>query len=194
MPKFTSLLTAVALGAALLSSGAQAITYTVNLSVGVAAFAVGTIDTTGNFGVLADSDIASWSLLLNDGATSILLNPVNGMVQVYGDSFTATSSGLFFNFSNSGPFSAVLFQALSSPGQRFLCFNDPGGGCSGAPRAIGVTATNATVSSAENFGVAQVATVAENGVPEPATWATMITGPDAFGPRRCGAAGASVAA
>jgi hypothetical protein len=64
----------------------------------------GNIVTDGATGVLSDSDIRDWDLFLTAGDNTVeLTGPLSGndsYFNIYGTDFTATSTGLFFNFSD----------------------------------------------------------------------------------------------
>ena len=82
------------------SCNAGPITYDVNLIIGQGSV-VGTITTDGNIGVLDAGDITAWNLQLN--GVGAMLNLTNLNSNAYSDGnggdLTATTSGLYFNFS-----------------------------------------------------------------------------------------------
>jgi hypothetical protein len=60
----------------------------------------GSITTDGTIGTLSAADITSWSFCPTCGGGT--LNPSNSTVSLTGNALTATSAGLFFNFSGTG--------------------------------------------------------------------------------------------
>ena len=173
--KLAKLVAGTAVVAAMLGSvAAQAVTYTVDLTVGPGSV-TGTIDTDGTFGVLSTGNITDWSLLLDDGSTTFLLDgATNSEVIVIGTGFTATAIGLYFDFSNSTGFNAVDFQnPFIGSSINYFCLNDAGGGCSGNPSAIGLRLEGIEIGDPRT-GVTLIGSAAA--VPEPASWALMIAG------------------
>ena len=162
-----------AIVAALLASGAAATTYSVNLGVGPGGV-TGSISTDGTLGILATGNITDWSLLLDDGTSTFLLDgAANSQVVVFGDAFTATATGIYFDFSSTSPFAAVDFQNPTiGSSVNYFCLNDAGGGCSGNPSAIGLRLSGAALGELQS-GVTLIGTA---GVPEPASWAMLIAG------------------
>jgi hypothetical protein len=108
-------------------SNAASITYNMDLALGPGTI-TGFITTNGDIGVLSTGDVIDWNLTLSDGAVSLTIQP--GTVAVSGLSLTATSSGLFFDFSGvSGAF-------FGFPTDPYLCFEDATGACSLHPSTI----------------------------------------------------------
>lgn len=165
---------AAIIAAMLASVAAEAATYTVGLTVGPGSV-TGTIDTDGTLGVLSIANITDWDLLLNDGATTFLLDGIsNSAALVFGTAFTATATGLFFDFSGTSGSDAVIFQnPFIGAGINYFCLNDALGGCSGNPSAIGLRVSNVAIGDPRQ-GVTLIATA--GAVPEPASWALMIAG------------------
>lgn len=175
MTKLRTFFAGAAIAATLFGSvAANAVSYTVNLTVGPGSV-TGNIDTDGTLGVLATGNITDWNLLLNDGASTLLLDgTTNSQVLVAGDQFTATATGIFFNFSSNGPFAAVDFQNPTIGSSiNYFCLNDAGGGCSSNPSAIGLRLSGASIGDPRQ-GVTLIGSVA--GVPEPGSWTLMIAG------------------
>jgi hypothetical protein len=75
------------------------IIYDVNLTVGTGSV-TGFIETDGTLGALSSSEFVNWSLLLINGSYTYTLQPVDGVI-VNGAAVTATTTGLFFDFSES---------------------------------------------------------------------------------------------
>lgn len=84
---------------------ASSITYNVNQTIG-AGGVTGDIVTDGLTGVLSNSDILGWSLTLNNGATTTILNNTNSHLFGSGQ-LMATSQNLTYDF-NSGNYFAFL--------------------------------------------------------------------------------------
>jgi hypothetical protein len=101
-------------------SPANALTYDlVNDSSGTYEV-TGFIETDGNFGVLNDGDLVNWGLNVSVGTSNTVLNGPSGSIgAILGNDFTATSSGLFFNF---GDPNGGLLEFLS--GYGFVCFQN----------------------------------------------------------------------
>ncbi len=169
-------LAGVTVALAISSTAGAVTTYAVNDPAGPGGV-TGFIETDGTLGVLGTGNIVDYNLLLNDGSSTFdLLGPLSGnnsQVVVYGSAFTATATGLFYDFSSGGGFSAVDFQnPFIGSGVNYLCFNDTGGGCSGNPSALVVETTGSQAIQPETG----VTLVAGTGVPEPAAWAMMLVG------------------
>lgn len=174
---FKKLLASSASSAAILSSSvpASAAVYIVDLDIG-AGGATGSITTDDTLGVLSTANVTDWSLLLDDGLTTSLLDgPSNSALVVQGQDFTATSTGLFFNFDSIG---LVLFRDPNlAPAVQFLCFTG-NRTCATTRNGIEVSTTGrGNVQISPQQGVVQIATI----VPEPATWALMMLGFGAVG-------------
>ena len=94
---------AAAIGLGLLSLAQSAyaapITYSVNQTFGPGS-AVGTITTDGTIGSLASANITGWSLTLNDGTNTVLVQTGsnNSAVFITGTALTATPTNLLFNY------------------------------------------------------------------------------------------------
>jgi hypothetical protein len=103
-------------------SPANALTYDlVNDSSGTYEV-TGFIETDGNFGVLTDGDLINWGLNVSVGTSNTVMNGPQGNTSDYailGNDFTATSSGLFFNFGDPNP---GLLEFLGFYG--FVCFQN----------------------------------------------------------------------
>ena len=86
-----------------------------------------------------------------------------------GSAFTASATGLFFDFSSFGTY--LIFQS----GTGYLCFNGAGGSCDGNVSSVSVFVTGGPAQVSAVRGNLEFATVA-GAVPEPSTWAMMILG------------------
>lgn len=175
--KILSLVKTMTVPAALLSVAlampAKATVYVVNLSGG-GGTATGTISTDGTIGALSVANITGWSLDLTSGANDAAIKSSGASrVRMFGSGLTATSAGLFFDFSATN---YAIFELWPSVGTlNFLCFTG-GVNCGGATNQISIGASN-EVSTVAKTGVQQIAAVASvASVPEPASWALMIGG------------------
>jgi hypothetical protein len=152
---------------------ASATVYNVNLAVGTGS-AIGTITTDGITGVLGNTDILDWNIVLNGNPGNIftLLGPTSGSNSNFiqgGNSFTATGTTLDFNFSSSG---FALFQNPSNgSGINYLCF--AGQVCGEFGNAINLGTNVFGVNTSPQTGIQVVATTA---VPEPETYGMMLAG------------------
>jgi PEP-CTERM motif len=155
------------------TASASTITYSVDLGSGTDSV-VGEITTDGHTGILKASDVVGFSLqITSDGQTATL--STGDMVYVNGSNFTATASGLFFNFSsNSG--GNLLLDNMDGGGFNDVCFNDKSESCSDNRSAVGLTVGDQNIGAnfisetgTFEFGVAAA-------VPEPSTWAMMVLG------------------
>lgn len=111
--------------AALLPQSASAITYDVNISSGQSSV-VGQISTGDALGVLDDPNITTYSLEITNANGTNTLNNGNSIFQVSGNDFTATASGLFYNFGS------MSSSYIYITGAQVLCFNNSAGACSGS--------------------------------------------------------------
>src|SRR6185437_6794615 len=88
-----------------------------------------TITTDLNSGTLASSDITAYNIFLNDGSRTLNLTQSNSQRLVQGNALTATSAGLFFNFSNTSG-SLLAFQTpYLGAGTNYLCYQGKASGC-----------------------------------------------------------------
>src|SRR4029077_5290010 len=108
--------------------------YNVNDAVG-AGSVTGTIQTDGDIGALTTADIINWNLHLNDGTNTFdLVGPpsASDATTVVGTSFTATASGLFFDFSSSTGSFVEFRNPASGSAANYLCLQDASPQCSSA--------------------------------------------------------------
>jgi hypothetical protein len=145
------------------------IIYNVNITIpGVpatlnrAGTATGFIETDGTIGVLQAANIRDWSLALNDGFSTFTdLGPHSGNnsgLLLVGSAFTATASGLFFNFSGTDQSLVVFESPQPGSGIDFLCFADAKALCS-SPLAstLELGATLGPIQRLPERGVVEVA-------------------------------------
>ena len=159
------------LGIALFTSQyARATTYEINESVpgiGVNGF----IQTDGTTGALSQSNITGWNLTISLGPFSSDLTNQNSLAIVQGSDFTASATGLFFNFASSASPSFLDFLEPAISGQPFqqagLCFRNSASNCGlGDPSSIVVFFTFSAspfFGSIDQQGDAQIGTVAVPG-------------------------------
>ncbi|WP_136444086.1 hypothetical protein [Pacificoceanicola onchidii] len=128
-----SLIASAVLAAAVFaSSAAQAITYTVDRSVG-SALITGTIETDGTLGTLGTSNIVGYSLTLTSGGlpaspASLSLGD-GGLFFIQGDSVSATATQLLYDFSKLTNNTIVFSGNASTSSASWCLVND--GGCIG---------------------------------------------------------------
>jgi hypothetical protein len=173
MKRLHGLAAACAALAALFSTSASAdIVYSVDLISGTTSV-VGQITTDGNPGTLANGDIVGIDVVISNSAGSTTLTALNG-VSVQGVDLTATSTGLFYNFSSSD--NASFFFISNFGGGGLLCFNNSAFLCNGGSHS----AVDVSIASTSSFilesGNVEIGAVAVAAVPEPSTWAMMILG------------------
>jgi hypothetical protein len=94
----------------------------------------GSITTDGTIGVIQASNILSWDLDITDNlnpANDVVLTPSNStIVEDLGNGLTASATGLFFNFSDSG--AEFVIQGTTHgafSGYQYFCFSATGGAC-----------------------------------------------------------------
>jgi len=160
------------LSAAMVVCGAsQVCAATYNVADGVGSLSVnGTITTDGNIGVLSASDIQSWSLTISGFSSPVLLNNSNSDLNFGGNGLTATSVGLFFDYSGSS--SALDFAVPSS---SFVQWGDAG--ALGSNAGLNISSGNNSGSvgtfadgTSHRSGTGQIAEIAEvTPTPLPAT-------------------------
>ena len=179
-------LTAALVTSAAATSASGAITYSVHQIIG-AGSVIGTITTDGATGVLGKSDIVGWNLDLNGVGASINLNTGNSNALV-GNGFdpfnpaagnadlTADPTHLFFNFDglDKGYFA---FQIFDYSGANYWCNASANQGFDCVPGKT--VAPKSAFDPSAQFAAAsgnQVIGIVASGVPEPATWALLLTG------------------
>lgn len=151
---------------------ASDITYDINQTVG-SAHAVGTVTTDGTIGILTGADIVGFTLTVSNGASMDTISNTTGDESiVIGSDLTATSSGLFFNFGDTG---ATGFALTDAGQQNGICFVTATGMCTmtGISIEIGVNGTDFTNPPID--GVEQIASVPVSATPEPSSIALLGT-------------------
>jgi hypothetical protein len=117
-------------------------------------------------GVLTIGDIVSTDLTVGDGVSTVALN---GEIEFGGSALTATSTGLFFDYSQAGVFGVVDGSATSA-----YCLGAQATACGIIAQGSAIEFQSAVNGSPLGVGVVQIA--AASPVPEPATWAMMVLG------------------
>jgi hypothetical protein len=153
-------LTAILCAPALLWAGST--DYHVSIALGSASVS-GFIQTDGAIGALSAADITNWNLLLNNGSSSFdLVGPgsggTNSQLLLTGASFTATSSDLLFNFSNSSGDIVLFPNPNIGSSETWLCFEGTSNTCSGNPSSINWRVGFSSVDVLSETGVQVVAT------------------------------------
>jgi PEP-CTERM motif len=140
----------------------------------------GTITTDGNTGILHTSDIVDFNITITNPAGPNTANLTRATISFYGThatttAFTATSAGLFFDFSATDVGGQLQYLIFDSG--NYLCLNAAAGNCSGPnPSSVAIYVSGSDPLIPETGNV-EIATVAVAGsVPEPSTWAMMILG------------------
>jgi hypothetical protein len=135
------------------------------------------ITTDGTVGTLARANITDWLITLANGVNSFTLRgPLSGsnsQLLLVGNGMSATATDLLFNFSSFGSF--ALFQNPNiGSGRNWYCPEAIQANCagSGTGESINVDVRQSTVRT----GNVVLASVPAGGVPEPLTWAMMLTG------------------
>jgi PEP-CTERM motif len=172
--RIKSMAAACAALAVLFSTSASAnIVYSVDLISGTTSV-VGQITTDGHTGTpLGQGDIAGIDLVISNFAGSKTLTALNG-VTVSGSDLTATSTGLFYNFSSSD--NTSFFFISNFGGGGLLCFNNSAFLCNAGSHSavdVSIASTSSFILESGNLEIGVVGVAA---VPEPSTWAMMIVG------------------
>jgi hypothetical protein len=173
MKPLHGLAAACAVLTALFSTSASAdIVYSVDLISGTTSV-VGQITTDGHTGTpLGKGDIVGIDVVISNSAGSTTLTALNG-VTVQGGDLTATSSGLFYNFSSSDNASFFFISNFSG---SLLCFNNSAFRCNGGSLSAADVSIASTTSFILESGNVEIGVAAVAAVPEPSTWAMMILG------------------
>ena len=159
---------AALVASASLSARADDIAYHVALTAGPAS-AVGTITTDGAIGTLSGGDILTYTLTVSDAVNSESFT--SGAARVIGNDLTATSSGLFFNFGDTG-YAGLAFSDASLAYE--VCVASQGASCPGAAGSIGILVNGTDNVSGTLAGVGQIGATATT--PEPSSIALLGSG------------------
>jgi hypothetical protein len=135
------------------------------------------ITTDGTVGTLARANITDWLITLMNGANSFTLRgPLSGgnsQLLLVGTGLSATATDLSFNFSSVGSF--ALFQNPNiGSGQNWYCPESISANCAGS--GVGESINVDSRQNTPRTGNIVLASVVAGGVPEPLTWAMMLTG------------------
>lgn len=174
---------AVAIFVSASAANASNITYDVDLTIGAGGI-TGFIQTDGTIGLLQQSNITDWNLLLSDGSSTFDLSkslPAGNEqpIELVGADLSATTTNLLFNFSG-GDQGALVFtdgQTLGTGG--IGCF-EASANCLSNPAAETLTfgtSNAANLQVALLSGTQVIATIpTSSNVPEPATLALFGMG------------------
>jgi hypothetical protein len=163
------------------------ITYNISFNVGTGSVN-GTIQTDGNIGALAATDITSWNLLVTEG-TSFDLTPLNSNVQTDSSlpnlDFTATATTLSYDFSSSDV-NFLIFRNPLFGSANYVCFEDLTRRCTSGLTSPSGDIDVATSSKAPQLldltGVQVVATTGVTQTPEPGSLLLLGSGLLGVGP------------
>lgn len=169
------------LGATSLAS-ADEMTYDVNQTIVLPGDrATGYIVTDGKIGVLAETDILSWNLLLNVGTNTFDLTSVTApFVIVGGSDLSATATHLLFNFSGGDQGYFEIGDKSSGRSVFGVCFNADEG-CptvpdSGTGVAIDFSPPGLSGEGTDAAGTQVIGTVPEPSTPEPSSLLLLGSG------------------
>jgi hypothetical protein len=159
----------------------------VNQAVGVGSVA-GTITTDGTVGTtLTTADITAWNLTIGSGAGTIqLLNTqASAHMQVFGTGLTATSTGLFFNYSLDASFFLVELSSSTPGNNSYVCW-EANVNCTGGPAGIDVCVNcpngfNTGAAILTQSGTQQIASAGATTIPEPSSLLLVGLGAGAVG-------------
>lgn len=159
---------------ALAASAADAATtnYSVNQAIGLGSV-VGTIQTNGNLGVLSQSDVTGFNLLVSGPGASVELTDANSIFIDSGANFSATASDLLFDYDGAAGYLLFQFESFGT-GMKYYCNASVAGTCFQGASAIPESFDGASAQVEARIGTRVIASVAM--VPEPAGWALMLAG------------------
>lgn len=160
------------LAASLLAASANAAVYFASRTVGAGTVDI-SITTDDTLGVLTKDNILDWTIVVANNGQSTEINSGNSNVFVDGTAFSATATGLFFDFGKAGSHSVTFVTGFreSYCVQTNGCFDFNGPAEFVTP---GQFASNSV--RAARSGVVELASTTAGVVPEPATWAMMLIG------------------
>lgn len=153
------------------AANAASIVYNVSLPSPSTWTLSGTITTDGAIGALSLADITAYNLTATNGVTtSSCISSTCGLSGSSG--FSGSATQLTWDFSAS-PQPETVF---NPPTGGFLCFGPSNGACAYGNQG-NVAAYSLGVNTAQAYtGVQVLGTAATAAVPEPSTWAMMISG------------------
>lgn len=158
------------------AASAAPTTYQVDRTIGLGSI-LGSITTDGQIGILAQSDIVSWTLTLTDpslaGGSPDTISSTSALRTVVGGAdLLASGTQITFNFDSTDA-GGVILQGSDLNG---WCFTNLGSACMGTPQAeiLGFTTTGSGFEQVTHTGTEVIAQVAT--VPEPATLSLLGLG------------------
>jgi len=155
-------------------SSAMAAVYAVDTAF-LSYAARGTITTNGTVGILGQSDVTGWNLVVSAGDVSRTLTQANSEFNLSGRALEASSSRLTFDFDNPAEAAtAISFNDWST--STFLCLSAPGQFSCGDPEKAIAIGVGDDFWFTEVSGVVTVGTAAVAAVPETSTWGMMLAG------------------
>jgi hypothetical protein len=139
---------------------------------------VGEITTDAHTGTLTAKDIVSFSLQITSAGQTTTLSS-GATVLVDDKDLTATTSGLFFNFSSSSGGNFMLYNLVG--GFNYFCLNDTVGSCSSNPSSVGLNVGGQSIdtnfiSETGNFEFGVASAVPVPSMPIPAALPLFATG------------------
>jgi hypothetical protein len=166
--KYTCLFAAAVASTLLFAGAANATVYTIEGQDVPPGTVSGTITTDGALGALTLADITSTDLTVSDSSNTVALN---GVSELSGSSLTATSTGLFFDYSG---IDNNYYAVFDSAGTSAYCIATGEPTCFFILNNEVIEVANAVYQGPVESGEVQIATA--SAVPEPATWALMLVG------------------
>jgi hypothetical protein len=157
---------------------AHADNFTYNFNDSFAGFSVmGTITTNTDSGILDNSNITGYNIVLNDGTSTLDLTSADSQFLLQGNSLTASASGIFFNFDNANEDQLIFQSPAVGSANNYLCYQGVQGGCddfNGAHESVSIGDDGQIV---ENLsGNLQIASMPTAETPEPESLVLLGTG------------------
>ena len=154
-------------------ASAATIVYTVNQTIGLGSV-TGTIETDGTLGALSQNNVSAFSLTVSAPGASVLLNQGNSVIVTQGSNLSATAANLAFDYSGASGF--LLFQLGGfGTGMKYFCNASVADTCFQGASAIPESFNSVSAQVEARVGSQIIASVAGT-VPEPASWALMVSG------------------
>lgn len=155
------------------SVSAATIVYNVDQAIGLGTV-TGTVETDGTLGTLGQGNVSGFSLTVSALGASVLLNQGNSVIVTQGSNLIATATDLSFDYS--GASGLLLFQFGNfGTGMKYFCNASVADTCFQGASAIPESFNSASAQVEARSGRQVIASVAGT-VPEPASWALMISG------------------
>ena len=151
-----------------------------NTGTRTATYSITTDDTIGAIGI---GQITSWIMSISDGVTTANFSSVDGTLDFSGASLWSNGTDLLFNYDNSVGF---IYAAFYSPGNFSGLVMQAGfdGGIRYNEDLIRLAGASAGFERGDETGLQSIASIPRDptgAVPEPGTWAMMLTGFGALG-------------